>query len=71
MPGKSGQNGSKVIYSVGVTLNIGNYESVRMQVGLERSCLEEDEDKVFEKVFNKVEKLAKKKIEQFRKLGYE
>lgn len=43
---------AKVQFSVGMTLNIGNYESTRVDVGVVLPCDPENVDETFEKAKN-------------------
>lgn len=59
-------NNSVVSYSVGLTLNIGNYESIKFQIGIEKSCLPNEEQQTYTELTKQVEKLAKAKAKSFR-----
>lgn len=58
----NGQNGNRVFVSVGKTINIGNYESVRVEYGEGRtvqdgSVFSNERIKVFEEVMNGIQEL--------------
>jgi len=57
---------AEVSVSLGSTLNMGDFESLRIQVGLTYPCKPEmkEVERTFEIVFKKVEGTLKKKIKE-------
>jgi hypothetical protein len=52
----------KLKYSLGKTLNLGNYESARIDIGMEAMCLAEKQET--EKVFKGMKKWVEDKVEE-------
>ena len=51
---------NRVSYSITRTINLGNYESVKVQAGLETQCDSADRDKVY----NGIKEWVDKKIDE-------
>lgn len=57
-----------ISYSLGATINLGNYETMRVNVGLSVPIYDGNRvDEVFEKVIQKVEAILQKKVEEYSK----
>ena len=56
----------KVSYSTAQTINLGNYESVKVQVGLEMECEEEDINVTYKRVKNFVDKKIEKETKKWK-----
>lgn len=57
-----------VSFNAGATLNMGNYQSVRINVGLSVPVYDAEKvDVAYEKVIKKVEKILEKKVEEYTK----
>lgn len=57
-----------VSFNAGATLNIGNYQSIRLNVGLSVPVYDVSKvDMAYEKVIKKVEKVLERKIEEYTK----
>lgn len=58
-------NQKKISVSLGFTRNMGNFESLRMDIGFEDFAREgEGKDEAFERVYSTVEKELLKRVEQ-------
>ena len=55
---------AEVSVSLGSTLNMGDFESLRIHVGITYPCEPKDIDKTFEIVSKRVENMLKKKIKE-------
>lgn len=60
---------AQVSFSIGYTINLGNYESKRIDIGVTRPCV--DEDKEITKVFKALVKDVNEKIDTLldKKIG--
>lgn len=58
---------AKVAVKYGVTLNMGNYESARVDVMVEVPCYKEDIDEVYQMIADYTEELVTEHIEQIKK----
>jgi len=72
-PKKKAYNGSveldkvEVFYSLGATINLGDFESAKVSFGLTLSGSYKNLDKIIEKVKVKVEEEIGKEVEKLRK----
>lgn len=55
-----------VKYSLGATVNTGNYENLKVKVGLEEECDLKDVKKTYENVCKYVKKMLKENIKELR-----
>lgn len=57
-----------VSYSLGATINIGNYESLKVNIGLSVPVTDpKNIPKAYKKVIAQVEKLLEKKVDEYSK----
>jgi hypothetical protein len=60
-------NEMKVSVTLGFTLNLGNFQSLRLDLGITENQLEgETKDEAFERVYNFVQEKLKSKIKEGR-----
>ena len=58
-----------VSVGMGATINTGNYESLRVDVGVSLPCNPSDVDAVYEALHQKVENLLKERVVRIKKIG--
>lgn len=58
---------AEVFVSLGTTLNMGDYESFKLSVGITYPCRTKDVDKTIDMLYKKIEKELDKRIKTLRK----
>jgi len=68
-PINDGEAYAKVKFGYGLTINLGNYESARIDVGVELPCLPAATDNAFDKAREMVEKIITAEVREVRRGG--
>jgi hypothetical protein len=54
---------------MGVTINVGNYESIKYNIGIELPCSKKDIAKTEKYLNDHIKKAIQKKTKEFREIG--